>query len=56
MLFSVISMVLLGEHRLFVVKCFIKIESYVAMQRASRKKFELKTHDSVPSYSQLVNE
>ncbi len=40
--FLVIIMVWLGEHQAFVVKCFIKTESYTAVQRASRKKLKLK--------------
>ncbi len=38
MTFSVITMVWLGEHRTFIVKCFIKTEGYVAVQCAIRKK------------------
>ncbi len=49
MSFSVIGIVWLEEHRALVVECFYKIESYVAVQCAFRKKFKLKIHDSVPS-------
>ncbi len=45
--FSVITMVRLKEHRVFTVKCFIKTESYVAVQRTFCKKRKLKRHDSV---------
>ncbi len=37
--FLVITVVWLGEHRAFVVKCFIKTESYMAVQRVFCKKF-----------------
>ncbi len=47
--FSVITMVWL-ENRVFVIKCFIKIESYVAVQRACRKKIKLKRCDLVPPF------
>ncbi len=47
--FSVITVVWLGEHRGFVVECFITTESYVAVQRTLCKKLKLKRHDSVPS-------
>ncbi len=47
--FSVITMVCLEEHRVFVVDYFIKMESYMAMQCALRKKFQFKTHDLVLS-------
>ncbi len=36
-------MVWLGEHQPFVVECFIKTESYVAVQRAFYTKFKFKT-------------
>ncbi len=49
MSFSVITVVWLREHRAFVVDCFIKAESYVAVQRAFYKKFKLQRHDSVLS-------
>ncbi len=45
----------LREHRKFIVKCFIKIESQVAAQRAFRKKFKFKKYNSILSYSQLVS-
>ncbi len=47
MSFSVITVVWLGEHRVFVIKCFIKPESYVGVQRAFLKIFKLKRHDSI---------
>ncbi len=46
MLLSVITVVWLRKHRAFFVECFIKIESYVAVQRAFLKKITLKRHDS----------
>ncbi len=46
---SVITMVWLGEHRAFFVECFIKTESYVAVQCAFRKKIKLRRHDLVPT-------
>ncbi len=45
--FSVITIVWLEEHAAFVVECFIKTESYMAVQLAFCEEFELKRHDSV---------
>ncbi len=48
--FSVITKLWLGEHLAFVVECFIKTESYVAVQRTFCEKFKEKKYDLVPSY------
>ncbi len=39
--FSVITIAWLWEHRAFIVECFIKIESYMAVQHAFCRKFKL---------------
>ncbi len=49
MSFSVITMLWLGEHRMFVIETFIKTESYMSVQHAFHKKFKLENHDLVPS-------
>ncbi len=49
MQFLVITMMWLKEHRGFVVECFMKTESYVAVQHVIHKKFKLKIHNLVPS-------
>ncbi len=41
-------MVWLGEYWMFIVKCFIKTESYLALQYAFCKIFKWKRHYSVP--------
>ncbi len=38
-----------GEHRFFLVECFMETESYMAMQCAFTKKYKFKKFDSVQS-------
>ncbi len=55
MLFSVITMVWQRKHRVFVVECFIKTESYVAVQCTFCKKFKRERHYSVSSSVTIIS-